>query len=117
MNNQSNSQRHKKILTPYEQRQHFLGKIVNTIVWTVLAITVVLWLIDWKYGVGAVFFGIWSSFWYERGKRSQVVDEYEQDGYIEDGLRWMFISWIVFAVLALAGAIWYACQSDDSLFS
>ena len=75
-------------------------RIYQTIQWTILALTVILWCVNWRFGIIGIFWWLWNMDMYESGCQSQVVDEYEADGYPEDGLRRMFKSWIVFAIMA-----------------
>ncbi|MBR1373093.1 hypothetical protein IJ556_01410 [bacterium] len=54
-----------------------------------------------KYACLGLALYAWNMYWYYTGCQSQVIDEYEADGYPQDGLRFMFKSWPWFAVLAV----------------
>ncbi len=78
---------------------HYIGGVV----------IIVAWLIGWKWGVGALVFGLWSRFWYDQGKFSLCCDEYEVGGYPKIGMRWMVKSWIWLAAFAIVANVIYEC--------
>ena len=87
----------------YDKEQQKYIKICSLLCKIWIVATFLLWFVWWLYGAVALAFGIWSRMWYERGKMSQVVDEWEQDGYPQDGLRYMVRSWILLLMLF---AVW-----------
>lgn len=80
-----------------ESRAQMIYRLVQIVFFFLVFLS---WAIGWQFGLVAIVWLCWNFFWYEQGYRSQTIDEYE-DGYHTDGLRYMFKSWIAFAVLAL----------------
>ena len=88
-----------KETTKYQQQEKHYVRIYNTVQWIILTLTIVLWSINWRLGIVSIAWLLWNFAAYETGCQEQVVDEYEHDGYPKDGLRRMFHSWKIFAVL------------------
>lgn len=57
-----------------------------------------LFFVDWRCAVVAIGVLVWNSCFYASGCRSHVIDEYEQDGYPQDGLKRVYQSWIGLAI-------------------
>ena len=87
-------------IAEYRQERKRYVRIYNTVQWTILVLTVIAWFINWRLGVMGIIWLLWNCGTYESGCQADVVDEYELDGYPQDGLRRMFKSWILFAILA-----------------
>ncbi len=73
--------------------------IYNRIIMGLVVAGVVLFFVHWGYSLCVAGFLLWSAYFYERGCQEWVCDEYEQDGYPQQGLYRMYKSWIGFAVL------------------
>ena len=72
-----------------------------------LAVAVVVWYFtNHFWGLTALFFVIWSEYFYAQGARD-CVDEYEY-AYPEDGLRCMIKSWPWF--IGLAVIAYFICK-------
>ena len=89
-----------------EENNHFLTdelrakRIFSIIEWVLFTFMIIGFFVNWKIGIGAVVFLLWSEFWYEQGRSKWVIDEYEQDGYPTEGLKSMFKSWVSFIIIA-----------------
>lgn len=87
----------KKIERPEKEKR--AERIYSRIIKGLVIADVALLLVNWVYSLCVAGFILWSAYFYERGCMEWVCDEYEQDGYPQQGLYRMFRSWVTFAVL------------------
>ena len=83
----------------YEEAKKAEWKTYKRIQAVVLGVGLLSFLINWRIGVVGCFWFIWNDAIFLLGDREHTPEEY-QTGYCPHGLRKMFKSWIVFAVVA-----------------
>ena len=99
MQEQTSPQTVEEARAAYRQERKRYERIYNSVQWTIAVLTITAWFIHWYLGITGIVWLLWNCYTYESGCQDQVVDEYEQDGYPKDGLRKMFKSWILLAIL------------------
>ena len=65
--------------------------------------------IHWVWAALVAFFYVWNILQYRKGCFSQVVDEYDDHkrGCPHDGLRRVYHSWKVFAIIVAMVVVWF----------
>ncbi|MBR1756181.1 MAG: hypothetical protein IJ738_01270 [Alphaproteobacteria bacterium] len=101
------AQAEKSELTPLEKEAERYNRIFNIVSKCCLCVIAAAFLINWKIGVGALVFILWSWFWFDHGRFALCCDEYEVFGYPEMGMSCMIKSWVWLAVMAVAGCVIY----------
>jgi hypothetical protein len=90
----------------YEEAKKAEWKTYKRIQAFVLSAGVLSFLINWRIGlVGCIWF-IWNDAMFELGNREHTPEEYET-GYIPRGLKYMFKSWPLYVLVAIA-MLWLA---------